>query len=111
MKTKTFAIDIDGVICLTKKSDYLGSKPNISAINKVNKLYDGGNKIIIFTARYMGRHKNNVSKAKEEGYELTVQQLKEWNVKYHELIMGKPSYDIIIDDKAYNYNENWIKKL
>ena len=59
----------------------------------------------------MGRHKNNVSKAKEEGYELTVQQLKDWNVKYHELIMGKPSYDIIIDDKAYNYNENWIKKF
>ena len=57
----------------------------------------------------MGRHKNNVSKAKEEGFELTVQQLKDWNVKYHELIMGKPSYDVIIDDKAYNYDDNWIE--
>ena len=32
MKAKTFAIDIDGVICLTKKSDYRESKPNFSAI-------------------------------------------------------------------------------
>ena len=22
--------------------------------------------------------------------------------------MGKPSFDIIIDDKAYNYNKDWI---
>ena len=108
MKLKTFAIDIDGVLCVTEKSDYHKSKPNILAINKVNKLYEKGNKIIIFTARYMGRNNNDVSKAKAEGYDLTVKQLKEWHVKYPKLIMGKPSYDIIIDDKAHNYSKNWI---
>ena len=111
MEKKVFAIDIDGVLCVTKKSNYHKSKPNIAAINKVNKLYENGNKIIIFTARYMGRNNNDVSKAKEEGYELTLKQLQDWNVKYHEFIMGKPSYDIIIDDKAYNYNKSWIKAL
>ena len=25
--------------------------------------------------------------------------------------MGAVSYDILIDDKAFNYNENWIQKL
>ena len=108
MSLKTFAIDIDGVLCATEKSNYNKSKPNILAINKVNQLYNKGNKIIVFTARYMGRNNNDIAKAKAEGYELTVKQLKDWNVKYHELIMGKPSYDIIIDDKAYNYNNNWI---
>ena len=111
MESKTFAIDIDGVLCITHKSNYNKSKPNILAIKKVNKLYEKGNKIIIFTARYMGRNNDDVSKAKAEGYELTVKQLKEWKVKYHKLIMGKPSYDILIDDKAHNYNKSWIKEF
>ena len=25
--------------------------------------------------------------------------------------MGKPSYDLIVDDKSYNYNNSWIKDL
>ena len=45
------------------------------------------------------------------GYEKTLQQLKSWKVNFHELFMGKPSFDILIDDKAFNYNKNWIKKL
>ena len=56
----------------------------------------------------MGRNNNDIAKATADGYELTVKQLKDWNVKYHKLIMGKPSFDIIIDDKAYNYNKDWI---
>ena len=31
--------------------------------------------------------------------------------KYHKLIIGKPSYDLIIDDKAYGYNNKWTNKL
>ena len=45
------------------------------------------------------------------GYNLTVKQLKKWNVKYHKLIIGKPSYDLIIDDKAYGYDNKWTNKL
>ena len=30
--------------------------------------------------------------------------------KFHELILGKPEYDIIIDDKHFNYNDSWINK-
>ena len=51
MSLKTFAIDIDGVLCVTKKSNYQKSKPNLLAINKVNQLYDRGNKIIIFQCK------------------------------------------------------------
>ena len=109
MEKKVFAIDIDGVICKTENSDYSLSQPNIKVINKINALFDEGNKIIIFTARFMGRTNNDIIKAKKEGFSLTVKQLKDWGIKYHQLIMGKPSYDIIIDDKSYNYNEDWIE--
>ena len=43
------------------------------------------------------------------GYQM--KQLKNWGLNFHELHMGKPSYDILVDDKAYEYSENWIKKL
>ena len=34
-----------------------------------------------------------------------------WKVKYHELIFGKPSYDIYIDDKSIFFDKNWTEKL
>ena len=111
MVIKTYAFDIDGVICTTVDSDYKNSLPNIKAIKKINKLYDDGHKIIIFTARFMGRTNNDFIKAKELGYNSTLKQLKNWNLKFHKLIFGKPSFDLLVDDKAYNYNENWINKI
>ena len=42
-------------------------------------------------------------------------QLKKWKVNYNELIFGKPSYDLFIDDKCIFFKKNWynyiIKKL
>jgi hypothetical protein len=40
-------------------------------------------------------------------FDITYNQLKKWNVKYHSLIMGKPSGDIYIDDKGVN-DENFF---
>ena len=51
---KTFCFDLDGVICKTKKNNYKSAKPIKKIITLINKLYIK-NKIIIFTARYMGR--------------------------------------------------------
>ena len=34
--------------------------------------------------------------------EFTVQQLESWNVKYDSINMGKPHYDVWVDDKAIN---------
>ena len=111
MSKKTFAFDIDGVICDTQNGDYKNSVPNMKSIKKINDLHAKGNKIIIFTARYMGRTNNNVRRVYEIGYDFTVKQLKTWHVKYDQLIMGKPSFDLLIDDKAINYNENWIYQI
>ena len=47
------------------------------------------------------RHKIAQVKAEDVLFDLTQQQLKEWGVRYHELIMGKPHADMFIDDKAW----------
>ena len=32
-------------------------------------------------------------------------------IKYNKLLMGKPSYDLIIDDKSIFFNKNWQSPL
>ena len=59
----------------------------------------------------MGRSNEKVSLAKKLGYSLTKNQLKKWGIKHHYLIMGKPSFDILIDDKAIGYDANWRNKI
>lgn len=103
--------DIDNVICRTQGSNYKKSIPKKKVIRKINELYNKGHYIKLFTARYMGRSRDKVSVAKKKGYILTKKQLKKWNINYHKLIFGKPSYDLFIDDKAIFYNNNWIKKI
>ena len=96
----TNVFDIDGTICHTSESDYENSKPIFSRIDKINKLYNDGNTIIFFTARGMGRHKNNAGLAYLDFFELTNHQLRTWGVKHHYLFLGKPSGDIYVDDKG-----------
>ncbi len=111
MKKKIYCFDIDNVICKTHKSDYKNSKPINKNIKFINNLYLKGFYIKVFTSRFMGRNNENVSKAKKQGYEFTFKQLKKWGLKYNELIFGKPSYDIFVDDKAFGFKRNWIEKL
>jgi len=109
-KNKIYCFDIDGVICKTIGNDYKNSKPIKKAIKKINQLYNRGFEIKIYTARFMGRANENVKKAKMLGYKFTHNQLKAWNVKFDKLILGKPSFDIFIDDKSFNFDKNWFKK-
>jgi histidinol phosphatase-like enzyme len=108
---KKFCFDIDGVICRTIKSNYKSSKPNHKVIKVINKLYDQGHYIIIFTARYMGRNRENILLAKKQGYKFTFNQLKKWGLKFNKLIFGKPSFDLVIDDKSIFYNKNWLENI
>jgi len=91
-KLKRIVVDIDGTICLTLNDDFENATPYLKRIEKVNELYDEGYTIVFFTARgsYTGL----------DWRELTLKQLKEWGVKYHELIMGKPYAEMYIDDRA-----------
>ena len=104
---KTILIDIDGTICNQTEGDYENSVPNKIAIAKINNWYAEGHTIIFYTSRFMGRCKNNAEEVYRIGYEFTKKQLKSWGVKFHELIMGKPKADLIIDDRTAFFNHDW----
>ena len=71
-------------------------------IKIANECYDDGNTVIIYTARGMSGFKGNVSDIYSNLYQLTLDQLNNWGVKFHQLVMGKIHYDLLIDDKAVN---------
>ena len=108
---KKLCFDLDGVICNNTYGDYDNAIPIKEAVDKINSLYKKNFEITIFTARYMGRSNGNTKEAYERGYEQAKKQLKLWGVRHHKLVLGKPEYDIIIDDKGYGYNTNWIQEL
>jgi hypothetical protein len=89
-------IDIDNTIfdTNTNTTNYNDSKPNLYLINIANDLYRNGHTIIYWTARGTVTGIN--------WYDLTKKQLDESGVLYHELKMGKPAYDLLIDDKSVN---------
>ena len=43
-----------------------------------------------------------VKDADQRDTQLTFQQLQDWGVKFHQLVLGKIYYDILIDDKVVN---------
>ncbi|MBO6015939.1 MAG: acylneuraminate cytidylyltransferase family protein [Lachnospiraceae bacterium] len=89
---KRFVFDIDGVIALKREDlSYDQAKPDERMIRIINRLYEMGNEIVLFTAR---------------GYvtgidwrEVTEKQMADWGLHYHELQMGKPNADYYVDDK------------
>ena len=111
MKKKIICFDIDNVICKTNLNIYKKSIPNKKVIYKVNGLFEKGHIIKLFTARFMGRSKENKKLSTKKAKSLTEKQLKDWGVKYNHLIFGKPSYDFFIDDKALTFDKMWYKKL
>jgi hydroxymethylpyrimidine pyrophosphatase-like HAD family hydrolase len=97
----TYVVDIDGTICeKAPENDYTKALPFLDRIEAINQLHDNGHTIIYFTARGMGRHNNDASKAIEQFYDLTKDQLSSWGAKYHTLMLGKPAGDFYIDDKG-----------
>ena len=95
-----YVFDIDGTVCTHTDGDYENAKPLLKRVEKVNDLYERGNKIIFMTARGMGRSNNDRDFAYKEFYDFTYNQLKSWGLKFHELYLGKPEADIFIDDKG-----------
>ena len=98
---KKLIVDCDGVIAGKEHGgDYSKSPPLKHGIEQVNKLYDMGYTIILFTARYGERRKGNIHEMYEAGYREWTDWLEEHGVKYHHAYMGKPAGVMYIDDKA-----------
>ena len=109
MKKLIFCFDIDNILCISPNNNYKKSKPIKKNIRLVNYLINNGHFVKLFTSRYMGRNKDNIKKAKAQGYKKTYLQLKNWGLKFNELRFGKPSYDYFLDDKNIFFKKDWHK--
>lgn len=89
-----YMVDIDGTICRSIRADYATAVPMKDRIEKINRLFDEGHEIHYWTARG--------GTTGLDWSDLTKQQLDTWGCKYTSLKMGKPSYDMWIDDRAIN---------
>ena len=87
-----YAFDIDNTLVTTNGSDYEHCVPIQHRIDRVNRLFEEGHTIYLFTARGMTSGKDL--------YEFTANQMQNFGIKYHQLIMGKPNVDVFVDDKA-----------
>jgi hypothetical protein len=88
-------VDIDDTICYYKNGnigDYTLALPHTQKITLINKLYRRGHTITYWTARG--------TVTKRDWFSITEQQLQDWGCNYNNLIMGKPAYDLFIDDKT-----------
>ena len=83
-----YFVDIDDTIC----REY--HIPLLPRIQKINELYNQGNRIVYYTSRGVAKRID----LKEQ----TTRQLQEWGCLYHELRLDKPVFDLLIDDKAIN---------
>jgi len=91
-----YIVDLDGTLCENIPNDggdVYSVKPYLERIEKLNKLYDEGNMIIIDTARG--------SQTGFDHHKQTGKQLKNWGIKYHILRTGTKFFgDKYIDDKG-----------
>jgi hypothetical protein len=94
-----YAFDIDGTLGSGGAGDYSTHVPYPNRIKTVNDLYSAGHTIYLFTARG--------STTGIDWKEFTEQQMREWGVQYHKLILGKPEFDLLIDDKCINSELFW----
>ena len=100
MGKKVIIVDIDGTICRQvgnpgesiDADEFKTAEPFPQRIEYLNSLYDEGHYLHYWTAR--GCWKGN------DTLEETRAQLESWGVKYNDLAVFKPFYDIWIDDKA-----------
>lgn len=100
-RKKIYVFDIDGTLVTDTQGDYDKVQPIKKSIERVNSLFDEGHKIILMTARG--------ASSKIDHTELTKKQMKDFGVKFHELIMHKkPTADFFVDDKAINVND-WLE--
>ena len=88
------AFDLENTLCSPSinekiKDKILAKEPSRPMLNVLKDLKYKGHEIVIFTHR--------PKKLRRQ----TVKWLKFYAIPYDKLIMDKPNYDLLIDDKAY----------
>uniref|UniRef100_A0A6C0BPT7 Nucleotidyl transferase domain-containing protein n=1 Tax=viral metagenome TaxID=1070528 RepID=A0A6C0BPT7_9ZZZZ len=97
---KRYCFDLDNTLVTFPdvKDDYSTVRPIIKNINLLKMIKSRNNTIIIYTARRMKTHKNNVGKVIADISKVTLETLEKYKIPYDELHFGKPNADFYIDD-------------
>tara|TARA_Y100000590_G_C14964365_1_gene729943 strand:- start:8 stop:391 length:384 start_codon:yes stop_codon:yes gene_type:complete len=106
-EVRTICFDLDGVLCNQTTGDYENALPNRHAIEVVNRLHTEGYRVIVHTSRFMGRANGDEAEARRIGFEFTRRQLEGWGVQFDALHLGKPRYDLLVDDRAVFFEADW----
>eukprot|EP00959_Pyramimonas_sp_CCMP1952_P026624 558510-Pyramimonas_sp.AAC.1 len=112
---KRWCFDLDNTLVThpTVVGDYSTCKPIPHMIKVLNELYDAGHHIIIHTARRMRTHSGNVPAVIADIGQVTMAQLKDYGIPYHEMCFGKPYAHFYVDDLAVDplwTNQNVAKQ-
>jgi len=98
-----YCFDIDGIICTLEGTAYEKAKPKPEVIDAINRLYNEGHEILFYTARGF-----------ETGIDwanITLNQFKEWGLKWHDIYLNKPAADFYIDDKFVDIGSIVLRKV
>ena len=89
-----YCIDMDGVICEERTTfERSLAKPIAGAIEALQRIKDKGNFITIYTSRGW------------QEYQATLEWLNRYKVPFDLLLLGKPIYDVYIDDRAIHFTD------
>ena len=105
VETRTLVVDVDDTISTHINRDYENAIPHTDIIEKLNKMYDSGWKIIYFTARGQISCNGDLNLIEKSRRPALEKWMKKHNVKHHELRFGKPIGVYYIDDKAIRPDE------
>ncbi len=88
-------IDLDGTICTEEKQFSRSlARPLPGASGQISRLMEEGHTVIIYSARSW------------QEFEMTRDWLARYQIPYSQLVMGKPTGDLWIDDRAVRFT-NW----
>ena len=105
---KNLVIDIDKTLTMGDNKDYNLVSPNIKVVEKVIEYKNNGFNIILYTARNMRSHDNNIGKINAKTLPIIFRWLEKYNIPFDEIYVGKPwcgNDGFYVDDKAIRPSE------
>ena len=108
--TNVIVTDVDDTILFTENRDYDNSLPNVPVVEGLRKLKDKGWKVILMSARGMGRSNGDIASVSEEVIAEIEKFVEKYNVPCDDIILGKPWASYYIDDKAIRPDE-FVEKI